>query len=325
MPADRRRRGALLALLFCAAIAFMPGARAAESLEVSTVGGPSALLWPIFIGLAKGQFAAQELTIDLLFAPSSAALQQQVAAGSLKIADGGLIDPVRAIIQGAPLAVVRIEGQAPPYALLGQPAIKSIADLRGKTIMVGGAKDITRTYLERMLAPSGIKDGQYDLVYAGATAARFAALQSGAVAAAILFPPFNFHAEAAGYTNLGLVVDYAKNLPFSGFAVNRPWADQHRQTVQKFLAAYNGAVAWFDQRANREEAIKILVDASKQEPSDIEKSYDFFHKINFFEPSGKVSKKKVEEIVTILKATDDIDKPIALDTLFLAGVTEVTE
>jgi NitT/TauT family transport system substrate-binding protein len=37
--------------------------------------------------------------------------------------------------------------------------------LRGKTIMVGGEKDITRVYLERMLTPNGIKAGEYDLLY----------------------------------------------------------------------------------------------------------------------------------------------------------------
>src|SRR5262249_55971727 len=81
---------------------------------------------------------------------------------------------VTPIFEGAPIAVVRIEGQVPPYALLAQRTIKTIAELRGKTIMVGGEKDITRGYLERMLTPNGIKAGEYDLLYAGSTLARFA-------------------------------------------------------------------------------------------------------------------------------------------------------
>jgi hypothetical protein len=66
---------------------------------------------------------------------------------------------VRAIFEGAPIALFRIEGQVLPYALLAQRTIKTIAELRGKTIMVGGEKDITRVYLERMLTPNGIKAG----------------------------------------------------------------------------------------------------------------------------------------------------------------------
>ena len=45
---------------------------------------------------------------------------------------------------------------------------------------------------------------------------RLSALQAGAVDAAILTSPHNFYAEAAGFTNLGWTVEYAKDLPFSG-------------------------------------------------------------------------------------------------------------
>src|SRR5450759_1110542 len=188
---------ALTGVLFLAAVATAPVVRAAETFELGSVGGASPLMWPIYIATAKGMFAAEEIKVDVVFVPSSAALQQQLAAGSLKVGvNCGLVDPIRAINQGAPVAIVRIEGQVPPYALLAKPAIKSIKELNGKTIIVGGAKDITRTYLDRMMSPSGIKPGEYDLVYAGATSSLFASLLSVASDASILFPPFNFHAES---------------------------------------------------------------------------------------------------------------------------------
>ena len=54
-----------------------------------------------------------------------------------------------------------------------------------------------------MLVPNGVKPGEFDMTFAGATSARFSALQAGAVDAAILTPPFNFHAQSAGFTLLG--------------------------------------------------------------------------------------------------------------------------
>jgi hypothetical protein len=68
--------------------------------------------------------------------------------------------------------------QAPPYALLAKRDIKSIKELAGKTIIVGGAKDITRIFVDRMLAANGLKAPAFDYVFAGATNARFSALQS---------------------------------------------------------------------------------------------------------------------------------------------------
>ena len=169
----------LLIQLAYAAIASSTPARAIDEIEMGSVGGPTALLWPLYIGTATGMFAAENLDIKHIFAPSSAGVQQQLAAGAFQISDSGLIDQMRAIFEGAPIALVRIEGQVPPYALLAQRTIKTIAELRGKTIMVGGEKDITRVYLERMLTPNGIKAGEYDLLYAGSTLARFAALSPG--------------------------------------------------------------------------------------------------------------------------------------------------
>ena len=54
-----------------------------------------------------------------------------------------LTSPMRAIDQGIPVAVLGIETQAPPYSLWSKPGLKSIPELRGKTIVVGGAKDLT--------------------------------------------------------------------------------------------------------------------------------------------------------------------------------------
>src|SRR5205823_8789254 len=201
----------------------------AETITAGLVGAVSSTHWPVYIGLSQGYFAAEDLKLDLVFVQSSAALAQQLTAGSLDVAlSTGLADPIRAIDKGAAIAIVRIEMQAPPYTLLAKPAIKRWQDLKGKTISIGGPKDITRIYLERMAIPNGVKPADYDTVFAGATSARFSALQSGAVDAAILLPPFNFYAESAGFTNLGLTVDYAKELPFTGTVVGRAWASAHK-------------------------------------------------------------------------------------------------
>ena len=174
-----------------------------------------------------------------------------------------------------------------------------------------------------MLAPNGLKPGDYDLTYAGSTIARFAALQAGGVDAAMLFPPFNFHALAAGFSDLGLVYEYAK-LPFLGMVANRNWAAQNKKALETFLASYTKAVTWFDSDANRAEAVRILVETSHQSQDDTEKSYDFYRKIAFFEPKGEVSRKKIQEVIDTIKS-DFGGKPFSVDQMFLPGVTHVVD
>jgi len=296
---------------------------AADGVTIGTVGSASANIWPVFIGLNKGFFAEQDIKVDLVYVQSSAQMIQQLTSGSLDVTmSTGLVDPIRAIEKGSPIAIVRLESQSPPYALVAKPGIKALKDLRGKTISLGGPKDITRIYVERMLAPSGVKPGEFDMVYAGATSARAQALLAGAVDAAILLPPFNFQAVAQGYNELGLTVDFAPELPFSGTVVNLTWAKAHQAALARVLAAHAKSIAWFNDDANRAEAVKMLVAASGLKPDEVEKSYDFFRKGNFFEPTGKVSRKRLGALVDALVGLGDIP-PLALDRLVLPGVTQM--
>jgi NitT/TauT family transport system substrate-binding protein len=303
-----------------------PVVHAVETVTAGAVGSASTTIWPLYIGISKGFFEAAGIKADPVFAQSSTAIAQQVAAGSLNLTVGsGLVDPIRAIDKGAPIAIWRIDMQAPPYALLAKRDIRSIRELKAKTISIGGAKDITRIFVERMLRPNGIGPGDVDYVFAGATSARFSALQSGAVDAALLTSPHNFHAEAAGFNNLGWTIDYAKELPFSGGAVNRAWANSNKATVDKFLAVYTRSVAWFQDDKNRDEAIRIMVDVSKLNRDEVAKSYDFLQQKNFYERTGKISRAKLGRLVEALRELGDVSASFTVEQLLMPGVAELTD
>jgi ABC-type nitrate/sulfonate/bicarbonate transport system substrate-binding protein len=322
---EHSRRAFVGSLLAGATFGVAPAA-AADAVTIGTVGQASANLWPVFIGLEKGFFAAADLKIDVIYVQSSAQLVQQITAGSLDICmSTGLVDPMRAIGMGAPIAIVRVEVQAPPYALLAKPGIKRLADLKGKVISLGGPKDITRIYVERMLEPHGVKPGEFDMVFAGATAARASALLAGAVDAAILLPPFNFQAAAAGFSDLGLTIDYVKDLPFSGTVVNVRWATANAPKLGRLLAAHTKSVAWFEDERNRAEAVRILVAVSKLKPEDVEKAYDFMRKGQFFEPTGKVSRSKLGNLAKAMVSLGDLSGTVDIERLVLPGVTQLSD
>jgi NitT/TauT family transport system substrate-binding protein len=315
----------LMASLLSAAAAPVPPARA-ETITIGLVGAVSATHWPIYVGLKQGYYAAQDLQLATVFTLSSNALVQQLAAGSLDAAlSTGIVDPVYAIDKGAPIAILRLEMVSPPYALLAKPGIASIKELKGKTIMVDGPKGITRLYVERMLTANGIKPGENETLFAGATSARFSALVAGAIDATILLPPFNFFAESAGFRNLGLSVDYTPELPFTGAVVNRGWAATHRATLDRLLAVHNQSMAWFLDTRNREPAIALMVEATHQKREDVAKAYDFLQGRNFFDAGGKVSRAKMNAMLAALRELGDISPGLDVDRLVLPGVTQVTE
>jgi NitT/TauT family transport system substrate-binding protein len=308
------------------AIATSSPARAIDTVLVGSVDAASANLWPLYIAQKNGYFGAADIKLDVVFSQSNASVIQQLAAGSYNIApSAGIVDPIRAIEKGAPVAIARILIQAPPYALLAKPAIKTMKDLKGKTIIIGGAKDITRIFTERMIEPNGLKSGDYDYIFAGATSARFSALQSGAVDAAILTVPFNFYAESAGYTNLGFTFDYIPDMPFAAVAVNRSWAMANPKVVERFLGAILKGVAWFEDPANRDAAINLMVEHSRLKQEDVTKSYEFLRTKHLFEPTGKVSRRKLGAVTDALKELSDIPKDFPVERLVLPGVTQLVD
>ncbi len=314
-----------LGLAIAAPLAVSP-VRAADTVTIGTVGSPSANLWPLFIGMEKGFYAAENIKPDVVYIPSSAAVIQQLSAGSLDMTmSTGIVDPIRAIDQGAALALARFEVQVPPYALLAKPSIKSLKDLKGKVISVGGPKDITRLYVDRMLAPQGLKAGDFDYVYAGATTARAQALLGGAVDAAILLPPSNFQVQSQGYNDLGLAMQYAPELAFSGTVVNKAWAARSADVLKRVLAAQSKSTDYLYDPNNRAEAVNILVKVSGQKPEDVEKSYDFFIRNNLFDRSGKISRVKMNALIDALVGLGDVKAPGNIERFLLPGVAQLSD
>ena len=237
----------------------------------------------------------------------------------------GLVDPIRAAEQGAGLAIARFEIQAPPYALIAKSSIKSLKDLKGKVISVGGPKDITRLYVDRMLAPHGLKTGDYDYVYAGATTARAQALLGGAVDAAILLPPSNFQLQNQGFNDLGLTIEYAPELAFSGTMANKAWAARNPDVLKRVLAAQSKSTEFFYDERNRAEAIQLLVRISGQKVDDVEKAYDFFRKNNFFDRTGKISRVKLNAIIDALVGLGDLPARGNVERFLLPGVAQLSD
>ena len=315
---------AVLGFAIASLMAVAP-ARAADTVTIGTVGSPSANLWPLFIGVEKGFYTAENVKPDLVYIQSSASVIQQLSAGSLDMSmSTGIVDPIRAIDQGAAIALTRFEVQVPPYALLAKSSIKSLQDLKGKIVSVGGPKDITRLYVDRMLAAQGLKAGDYDYHYAGATTARAQALLSGAVDAAILLPPSNFQVQNQGYNDLGLAMQYAPELAFSGTVVNKAWAARSADLLKRVLAAQSKSTEYLYDSKNRSEVVNILVKVSGQKLEDVDKSYDFFTKNNFFDRTGKISRAKMTALIEALVGLGDVKTAGNIERFLLPGVAQLS-
>jgi NitT/TauT family transport system substrate-binding protein len=282
----------------------------ADTVRVIVTGQGSPLQWPLFIGISKGFFKAQNIEIDLVAAQSSASMLQQLTAGAGDLGQGGVIDPIRAIDRGgAKLSMLMIEASKAPYSLWGKPNIKSIAELKGKIVSTGLRQDLTTYFFEIMAAANGLSAKDYEINTAATTPTRYAALVSGAVDAAILYPPASYAAPRAGYSNLGELATYLKEFTYTAYSVNLAWAKTHEVLIRNFIKAYLEGVTWFYQPENREGAIDILVKASRADRGDVEQTYNYFTSLRLYPEKAEMRPQDIAQMLKMMQDKKDLDGP----------------
>jgi len=218
---------------------------------------------PLLVGITKGFFQAENLRIESVSAGQSASVCQQLLARAVEIGECSLNDVMQIVqLSGAPLFMASNQVVASlNYGMLAKPSIKTWADLKGKTIIVGGPKDNTVFFTRVMARPNGLADSDYQFQYAGASGARFAALKSGAVDAAILTDPFDSEAELNGYVRLGdLRPKYltASNYTSGGLVTTRDWAKAHPNELVGVIRGFGKSFKWIYDPANKDELFELL-------------------------------------------------------------------
>lgn len=304
-------RAALAAAALATGAAGAAPLAAQPALKPITIGLVSKTMadWPLYIAQAQGFFAANGLDAQIVYAGSAANNAQQLVAGSLDIGSSSTSQTIEAYIGGAPIAIVLARSMSVPYTIVGAKGITSVAQLRGKEVIIGGPNDITRIYMDTILEKAGLKPADVVYTYAGGTAERFAALLSGGVQAAILFPPFSFEAESLGYPVLDQVYKYFSAFPMDDYAIDTQRVAGHQDTIVAFLKSFIEGVRYFYDPANRTRCIQILVDATNTKPEDATRTYDFLQQARYFSTTGIASTADLQKVEDTLVRTGDVKAP----------------
>jgi NitT/TauT family transport system substrate-binding protein len=286
----------------------------------------TALSLPHFIAEEKKYYQAETLAVDTIAAGSAARVLQQVAGGSLNMAQVATDQTLRAILHGAPIRIIAGAAANAPFRVVAAKSVKSWSDLKGKIVSVGGVTDVTLYFLRVMARKNGLADQDYDLLYAGGTPDRFAQLLSGAVAAAVLTNPLDFTALEQGFVDLGSVPQYLPHWTQNNLLVDSRWAPQHRADVLAVLRAQIRASRFFYAAANRDEVIGILAKYTRSTPSIAAKSYDLYVKEQVIAPEAALSPDGIKANLDAFVTMGELASPPPLagfiDASFLAEASQ---
>lgn len=294
-------------------LALLSATGSAQDLTTVDIGltGKTAGDWPLYVADSLGYFKHYGVNPNFIVVGSAAGNAQQLAAASLPIAEISPTQLVQAMQGGAPISYALNVVITPPYSMMAKSNIHSLADLKGKMVILGGVNDITRVFFEAMMKPTHLTPNDYNLTYAGSTNERYAALKNGSVDAAMLFPPMDFLAESEGYRNLGNVQKVLPEFPFEGYAINVPWAQAHRTTVVNVLKGYLAGLQWLYTPANRDAAIRILVNQTHAKPADASKTYDLFiTQLHVFARDGRTTGPQFQRVLDALVSFKALEPPL---------------
>lgn len=263
----------LALLAVCAALVLAVPA-AGQTLTDLAVGivSPTAVELDLYIADKEGFFRDEGLNVSIISGGSPSNVVNLLSSGSVGIAADSTDSVMGAISHGLPIKFIAPGFQANPYTLVALPSIPDFAALKGKTIVIGPKLDVTGITLGKILAAHHLTMDDFNVVVSTSTTARYAAVSSGNVQAAMLNQPFDFAAEAKGMHVLAAGHDYIKDWLFEGFAVNTAWLAANRPTAVKFLRAVRKAIQYG--YAHPDEAAAILAAQTHLDPEIGKKTYD---------------------------------------------------
>src|SRR5262245_37433188 len=251
-----------------------PQALAQETTKLTVIVFPGMANLPILAAQAKGFFAKRKLEIDMKPTPNSGELRNGLAEGRYQIAHVGIDNSVAMVENAKSDAVIFIGGDSAFNHLIAQPEIKSIEDLKGKTVGVDAPNTAYALVLYTMLKQKGLNKGDYTVKPVGGSLGRLNAIKSDkTIAATMLNVPFSLMAVQAGLKDLGTAVQAVGPYQGTGGFVLRSWAEKNSDVLVRYTQGYIQGFRWVMDRKNKDEAVAMLVERIKLPPDIAAQAY----------------------------------------------------
>lgn len=194
----------------------------------------------VWVPLDTGFFKKQGLDVELVYISGAPVGAAALMSGEVAISQGGVVGSIASNLKGSGTYIILGGADRFPYQLIVAPTIKQIADLKGKRFAVSriGSADHTATMF--VLPRLGIQpDKEMNIIQVGSVPARFAALVSGSVQAALLIPPETVKAKELGYRMLSNFADIEINYQQNGVYTTRAFINKRPDLLRRFAVAYS--------------------------------------------------------------------------------------
>ena len=235
--------------------------------------------------MEHGYFKEAGIKLDMDYINSSADVMAMVAQNQYQIVEGGIsAGYFNAVEKKLPLSIVADRTSSPLFHNIMvrnelKDQIKTVKDLKGRSIASNGPGSITTYEVGKVLASAGMTLADVEIKVIPFTQMGLA-LKNGAVDLALLIPPFTYQVRDQG---LGSMLfdpdDYQKPQPVALAVniINTNRAAKNKSIVEKYYVAYLKGVRAYCQAyhggSTRAEIVDLLVKSGTERSAEALNSY----------------------------------------------------
>lgn len=295
----RTLAGAALAaiLLFCDTVAAQQPVR----IRVGWNQSPGHLASVLFINRDNLKHVGKSYTVESIRFRGSTPQMQAMAAGEVEMAALGSTSVYLLVKKANTEARIvadviqdRVGWWSSPFMVAKDGPIKKIEDLKGKRIGTNAIGSAGDTSMRVVLRRHGLKDTDFQSIEV-----QFgnmpAMLTEGKIDMSIILPQFIKFLDQSKFRPLFTNFDAAGEQQTVSMMMRKDFIDKNRAAVEDFMEDYVRATRWFLNPANREAALKVIVDFTKQPPDTLE--YALTKNDYFRDPNARPDVKRVQNSI----------------------------
>jgi NitT/TauT family transport system substrate-binding protein len=281
---------------------------------------PIADVAPLYLGMKKGYFKQEKLTLKPQVMQGGAAVAAGVVSGSLDFGFSSTEPLVVAKSKGLPVTIVTQGVQAAAsigeawegVMVAGDSPIRSAKDLAGKTIAVNQVQGMNELTIRAVLARQGIDASKIKFLEVGFPEMT-AALKSGRVDAISAVEPFVSQAKAGGARLLfSPFAGLQPKLTVATYFTKSDYIAKNAGVVKRFATAMNKSLSYA--QSHPDEVRSVVLSYTKIPPAAAKSM-----KLPFWSPD--LNRPSIELVAAETKKVGFAESAPSLDELIWKGAT----
>ncbi len=262
---------------------------------------------PFVIAEEKGIFKSEGLNAVVV------QMQNQVVVNGVlakNVDYGGTFSNfVGAAMAGLPVRIVAAVMDGSDHVLIGARNIRKVADLKGKIVGISSFGGTPHSEIVAILKEHGMNP-EKDVTYLqiGGGSSRYQALQSGAIHAAMLTPPFTAFAREHDFNEIVTFNDVME-IPLAGLAVHTDLIRERSAEIVKMIKALIKSTHYI---RNRKADVLALFEKSWAVKDPLVRESIYLDLVGLYSRTGIARDKTMQNVIRLVQQTRKSAAPVAI-------------